>query len=81
MEYIEGLGWTAELEFEGKDPQKANTAIQQALKVLDVPNHKVTHKPISAIYLENRQCGRANGNAMQTGLAVAGIKQKGPVPS
>jgi len=54
VEYIEGLGWTAELEFEGKDPQKANTAIQQALKVLDVPHHKVTYKPISSIYLENR---------------------------
>lgn len=51
-EYIEGLGWTAELEFDGNDPQTAKSAIKQALKVLDVPQHKVTHKPISAIYLE-----------------------------
>ncbi len=54
VEYIEGLGWTAELEFEGNDPQKANRAIQQALKVLDVPKDKVTYKPISSIYLENK---------------------------
>jgi len=53
VEYIEGLGWTAELEFEGNDPKKACSAIQQALKALQIPIHKVTHKPISAIYLQN----------------------------
>jgi adenylate cyclase class IV len=52
VEHIEGLGWTGELEFEGKDPEKAKSAIEKALKVLHVPRRLVTHKPISAIYLE-----------------------------
>ena len=51
LEYIEGIGWSAELEFEGQNPQKAGSAIQQALKLLKIPRHKVTHNPISAIYL------------------------------
>ena len=53
VEYIRGLGWTAELEFEGKDPQTAAPAIQKAIDLLEVPPHLVTHKPISAIYLES----------------------------
>jgi adenylate cyclase class IV len=55
VEYIEGIGWTAELEFEGKEPQKAASAIQNALELLEVPRHLVTHKPLSAIYLKNRR--------------------------
>lgn len=58
VEHIEGLGWTGELEFEGKDPKKAKSAIQEALKVLNVPQRLVTHKPISAIYWECRQAGK-----------------------
>lgn len=58
VEYIEGLGWTAELEFEGNDPHKAGSAIRQALDVLNIPQQKVTHNPISAIYLQNRKCGQ-----------------------
>ena len=58
VEYIEGLGWTAELEFEGNDPKKASSAIQQALNVLKIPRQKVSHNPISAIYLQNRKRGR-----------------------
>jgi len=53
VEYIEGLGWTAELEFEGQDLQKAKSAIQQALDVLDVPRHLVTYRPLAAIYIED----------------------------
>jgi adenylate cyclase class IV len=53
VEYIEGLGWTAELEFEGNDPNKAASAIRQALQALQIPRKKVTHNPISAIYLQN----------------------------
>jgi len=52
VEHIEGLGWTGELEFEGKEPEKAKSAIEKALKVLHVRRRLVTHKPISAIYLE-----------------------------
>ncbi|TSA56148.1 MAG: CYTH domain-containing protein [Planctomycetaceae bacterium] len=59
VEYIEGLGWTAELEFEGNDPHKAGSAIRQALKVLKIPRQKVTHNPISAIYLQNKAPGDA----------------------
>ena len=62
VEYIEGLGWTAELEFEGKDPQKSCSAIQQALKLLKIPRQKVTHNPISVIYLQNSERDKnANG--------------------
>jgi adenylate cyclase class IV len=53
VEYIEGLGWTAEIEFEGQNPQKAASAIRQALDALQIPGFKVTHNPISAIYLQN----------------------------
>ena len=52
VEHIRGIGWTAELEFEGKDPQVAAPAIQKALELLEIPQHLVTHKPISAIYLD-----------------------------
>ena len=58
VEYIEGLGWTAELEFEGNDLQKAGSAIRQALNALKIPRQKVTHNPISAIYLQNRTPGK-----------------------
>ncbi len=61
VEYIEGLGWTAELEFEGQDPQKANSAIQHALKVLDIPRHLVTYRPLAAIYLEDGQIDQSAG--------------------
>jgi hypothetical protein len=59
VEYIEGLGWTAELEFEGNDPHKAGVAIRQALKALKIPRQKVTHNPISTIYLQNKALGDA----------------------
>lgn len=58
VEYIEGLGWTAELEFEGQDPHKAASSIRHALDALKIPQQEVTHNPISAIYLQNRKCGR-----------------------
>ena len=54
IEYIDGLEWIGELEFEGTEPEKARLAIDNALKVLDIPKHLVTYKPISAIYLEHR---------------------------
>jgi len=61
VEYIEGIGWTAELEFEGDDPQTAGSAIQQALKALKIPMQKVSHNPISAIYLKNtKRCRNSN---------------------
>jgi hypothetical protein len=56
VEYIEGIGWTA--EFEGSDPQKACSAIRQALKLLKIPMQKVTHNPISSVYLQNRERSR-----------------------
>jgi hypothetical protein len=52
VEHIEGLGWTGELEFEGRDTNKAKLAIERALNVLGIPQRLVTHKPISAIYSE-----------------------------
>jgi adenylate cyclase class IV len=58
VEYVEGLGWTAELEFEGKNLEKAGSAIRQALKALKIPRQKISHNPISAIYLQNVKLGR-----------------------
>jgi len=55
IEYIEGLGWIGELEFEGTEPEKAKYAIENALKILDIPRQLVTYKPISTIYLEHRK--------------------------
>jgi adenylate cyclase class IV len=63
VEYIEGLGWTAELEFEGQDLQKAALSIRQALDALQIPWQKVTHNPISAIYLQNRNCVKDTNKA------------------
>jgi adenylate cyclase class IV len=53
VEYIDGIGWSAELEFEGRDPQQAAKSIQRALERLQIPPHWVTHKSISAIYLDS----------------------------
>jgi adenylate cyclase class IV len=63
VEYIEGLGWTAELEFEGQDTEKAASSIRQALDTLKIPQQKVTHNPISAIYLQNRKRIRNSNQA------------------
>jgi hypothetical protein len=49
-----GIGWSAELEFEGQDRGKAKAAIQRALEVLDVPQEMVTHKPVSALHRDSR---------------------------
>jgi len=53
VEYIEGLGWTAELEFEGQDPQGAASSMRQALDALQISREKVSHNPISVIYLQS----------------------------
>lgn len=52
LEFIEGLGWTGELEFEGDDPQAAKENIERALRVMEVPIEVVTFKPISEIFAE-----------------------------
>ena len=51
-EFIEGLGWTGELEFEGKNPQQAAANIESALKALRIPKELVTFRPISQIFAE-----------------------------
>ena len=58
VEYIEGLGWTAELEFDGHDPQQAASAIRQALEILKIPRQKISHNPISVIYLQNKKISK-----------------------
>jgi len=52
LEFIEGLGWVGELEFEGENPQQAKENIERALQVMDVPMEAVTYKPISQIFAE-----------------------------
>ncbi|MCX6813476.1 MAG: CYTH domain-containing protein [Candidatus Azambacteria bacterium] len=49
-EYIENLGWNGELEFEGKNIQKAKTKIKKALEILEIAPKLVSFEPISLIY-------------------------------
>ncbi|MDD5434276.1 MAG: CYTH domain-containing protein [Nitrospira sp.] len=49
-EFIEGLGWCGELEFEGEDPMKAKADIERSLKILEIPNHLVSYEPLSVIF-------------------------------
>ena len=51
-EYIDGLGWSGELEFEGDDPQHARAQFEHALTLLNLPREHVTFKPISVIFAE-----------------------------
>ena len=52
LEFIEGLGWTGELEFEGENPYEAKENIESALQVMAIPKEKVTFKPVSEIFAE-----------------------------
>ena len=54
VEYIEGLEWVGELEFEGTKPERARLAIENALDALNIPKKLVTYKPVSVIYLEHK---------------------------
>ena len=60
IEYIEGVGWMGELEFEGTEPKKAKLEIENALDVLSISKQLVTYKPISAIYLEHTKADKIN---------------------
>lgn len=52
VEYIEGLGWTGELEFEGEDLDRAASQIEKALELMQIPAESVSYKPISQIFAE-----------------------------
>lgn len=52
-EYIDGIGWSGELEFEGGSPAKARMQFEHALKLLDIPMDQVNFKPISVIFAEH----------------------------
>jgi adenylate cyclase class IV len=54
-EYIDGIGWSGELEFEGDDPEKARTQFEQALNLLQIPLKNVSFKPISVIFAEHHK--------------------------
>jgi len=54
-EYIKGLGWTGELEFEGENLSKAKIEIEKALNSLNIPRNLVTFKPISVIFAEKHR--------------------------
>ena len=53
-EYIAGLGWSGELEFEGEYPEKAKENIEKALDILEISRDMVSFKPISVIVAEKR---------------------------
>lgn len=52
-EYIDGVGWSGELEFEGNDPGNARVRFENALKLLQIPIKHVSFKPISVIFAEH----------------------------
>lgn len=52
VEYIDGVGWTGELEFEGEDIEKAKASIKKAADFLSIPEEHLNYKTISAIYAE-----------------------------
>lgn len=54
VEYIEKIGWSGELEFEGEDIKKAKTEIEKALKILEIPKKSVSFNPISIIFAEKK---------------------------
>lgn len=54
-EHMNGLGWSGELEFEGKNPTKAKVQIEKALSVLGIPRNSVSFKPISVIFAEKQK--------------------------
>ena len=54
FEFIPGLGWSGELEEEGKDVKVANRRLQIQLKLLDIDLEIVDFRPISVIYAENK---------------------------
>lgn len=54
-EFIDGLGWSGELEFEGRSMAKAKTEIESALNILKIPKNSVSFKPVSAIFAEKRK--------------------------
>ena len=53
LEYIKGIGWWGELEFNGKNPATAKKEIERALKILGIKKENVSYKTISAIFFEN----------------------------
>ncbi len=54
-EYIDGIGWSGELEFEGDDPNEARVQFERALNLLRIPLEQVSFKPISAIFAEHHK--------------------------
>ena len=52
LEYIKGIGWWGELEFNGKNPVLAKKEIEKALKILEIKKENVSYKTISAIFFE-----------------------------
>lgn len=52
-EYLDGVGWTGELEFEGDDPHQAKVRMEDALQMLNVPLKAVTFKSVAMLYAEH----------------------------
>jgi len=52
IEYIKGIGWVGELEFEGKNKEKAKRQIKSALKTLGINRKLVRFEPVSVIFKE-----------------------------
>lgn len=56
-EYIDGLGWTSEIEVAGGNPDAARRVIADKLDALGVPRHAVTSDPIASLVTLRRPAG------------------------
>ncbi len=54
-EYIDGIGWSGELEFEGENPEHARKQFEHALTLLNISHDQVSFKPISVTYAEQHK--------------------------
>ncbi len=51
LEFIPNVGWVGELEFEGEDPNEAVRNLRKAIEILEIPEDKLTYKPVLSLVL------------------------------
>jgi predicted adenylyl cyclase CyaB len=52
VEYVEGLGWSGEIEADGSDIKRAREKLAQCLDVLGVKGSDITPKPLAKIFAD-----------------------------
>jgi adenylate cyclase class IV len=51
-EFVDGLGWTGELEFEGIDVRRVSQLLRRFAQLLEIREGDMTFKPLASIYPE-----------------------------